>query len=237
MVGGNQIDPKKEQDAMKTALDAGKALYDSIMEIVVARRAAGSEGDDLIGRLLRCEHEGRVLNDHEVVTFCRMLLPAAGETTTRTLSVVLTLLFETPGLIEEVRADRSLVAKLIDESVRYEPIATFKVREVAKDVEFYGVKVPKGSFIQCMVTSANRDEDVFENPETFDIHRKQKPSFGFGFGPHMCIGQFVAKLELNCAVNAILDLFPNVRLDPSMPKPVIEGAQLREAHEVHVIWD
>jgi cytochrome P450 len=88
-----------------------------------------------------------------------------------------------------------------------------------------------------MVVSANRDEEAFENPDAFDIDRKPKPSFGFGFGPHMCIGQFVAKVELNCAINAILDLFPNVRLDPSKPAPVISGAQLRGASSLPVIWD
>lgn len=237
MVGGNQIDPDKVVDAKTTAREASKALYQAINEVVVERRAAGSEGDDLIGRLLRAEHEGRMLDNHEVVTFAIMLLPAAGETTTRTLSSVLTLMFATPGLLDRVRADRSLIPKLIDEAVRFEPVATFKVREVAKDVEIRGVKIPKGSFVQCMVTSANRDEDVFENSETFDIDRKSRPSFGFGFGPHMCIGQFVAKLELKNALNAMFDLLPNLRLDPTMPAPVIEGAQLRGASAVHVIWD
>jgi cytochrome P450 len=88
-----------------------------------------------------------------------------------------------------------------------------------------------------MVVSANRDEAAFDNPDQFDIDRKPKPSFGFGFGPHMCIGQFVAKVELNCAINAILDLFPNVRLDPSKPTPIISGAQLRGASTLPVIWD
>jgi cytochrome P450 len=87
------------------------------------------------------------------------------------------------------------------------------------------------------VASANRDEEVFERPDVFDIDRKIKPSFGFGFGPHMCIGQFVAKVELACAVNAILDLFPGLRLDPDMPPPLIEGAQLRGASHIHVLWD
>jgi cytochrome P450 len=237
MVGGNQIDPEKAPEARRNAGIAVKLLYDAIKEVVVKRRADGCIGDDLIGRLLRAEHEGHRLNDHEVVTFVRSLLPAAGETTTRTFSSVLSLLFATPGLIDRVRADRSLIPKLIDETVRYEPVSTFKVRETAKDVEFHGVKIPKGSFVQCLVVSANRDEEVFENPDTFDIDRKLKPSFGFGFGPHMCIGQFVAKVELNCAINAILDLFPNIRLDPDMPAPVIEGAQLRGASHVHVIWD
>ncbi|WP_046481995.1 cytochrome P450 [Pseudomonas veronii] len=237
MVGGNQIDPAKAPEARRQAGIAVKSLYDAILKVVIQRRAEGSESDDLIGRLLRAEHEGRQLDDHEVTTFVRSLLPAAGETTSRTFSSVISLLLSTPGLLDRIRADRSLIGKLIDETVRYEPVATFKVRETSRDVEIRGVQIPKGSFVQCMVVSANRDEDAFENPDNFDIDRKTKPSFGFGFGPHMCIGQFVAKVELNCAINAILDLFPNVRLDPSQPAPLITGAQLRGASKVAVIWD
>ena len=237
MVGGNQVDPEKAPEARRAAGVAVKLLYDAIKEAVVKRRAEGSQGDDLIGRLLRAEHEGRRLDDHEVTTFVRSLLPAAGETTSRTFSSVMTMLLTTQGLLERVRNDRALVAKLIDETVRYEPVATFKVRETAKEVEMHGVTIPKGAFVQCMVVSANRDESVFENGDAFDIDRKLKPSFGFGFGPHMCIGQFIAKVELSCAVNAILDLMPNLRLDPGMPAPAIEGAQLRGAAHVHVLWD
>ena len=237
MVGGNQVDPDRFEEARRTAGVAVARLYEVIHEVVVERRARGSQGDDVVGRLLRAEHEGRMLDDHEVTTFVRSLLPASGETTTRTFSSVMTLLLTTPGLIDRVRADRSLVPKLIDETVRYEPVATFKIRETAKEVEFHGVTIPRGSFIQCMVISANRDEEVFEHADVFDIDRRTKLSFGFGFGPHMCIGQFVAKLELNCAVNALLDLLPNLRLDPDHPAPVIEGAQLRGAAHIHVIWD
>lgn len=100
-----------------------------------------------------------------------------------------------------------------------------------------GFRIPKGAMVQCIVSSANRDEEVFENSESFDIDRKLKPSFGFGFGPHMCIGQFIAKVELAVAVNTILDLLPNLRLDPEMPRPRIVGAQLRGPHALHVIWD
>ena len=237
ILGGNQIDPAKAGDARRRAGEAVVALYDAIKAVVVQRRAVDWQGDDLIGRLLRAEYEGHRLDDHEVTTFVRSLLPAAGETTTRTFSSVMTQLLTVPGLVDRVRADRTLVPKLIDETVRFEPVSTFKVREAARDTEIGGVKIPKGAFVQCMVASANRDEEVFEHPDTFDIDRRMKPSFGFGFGPHMCIGQFVAKIELQCAVNAILDLFPNVRLDPDQPAPVIGGAQLRGAKSVAVIWD
>nr|WP_315189855.1 cytochrome P450 [uncultured Albidiferax sp.] len=237
MVAGNQIDPEKIKIYGPIAMAAVKNLYDAVKEAVVQRRAEGAQGDDLISRLLRAEFEGHQLDDHEVTTFVRSLLPAAGETTSRTFSSAITLLLERPELVERVRNDRTLIPKLIDETVRFEPVATFKVRQTSKEVEIGGIVVPKGGLVQCMVISANRDEEAFENADTFDIDRRPKPSFGFGFGTHMCIGQFVAKVEMVCAINAILDLFPNVRLDPSKPAPKIAGAQLRGAKSVPVIWD
>ena len=236
ILAGPQVDAEKAALARKAAMHAAQSLYDAVKVEVVNARARGAAGDGLIDRLIRVEYEGRQLDDHEVTTFVRSLLPAAGETTTRTFGSLMTLLLERPALLERVRADRSLVAKAIDEAVRFEAVATFKVRQAATDLEIGGVKIPKGAMVQCIVSSANRDEDVFENSETFDIDRKPKPSFGFGFGPHMCIGQFVAKVELQVAVNAVLDLLPNLRLDPNKPAPKITGAQLRGPHELHVLW-
>ena len=129
------------------------------------------------------------------------------------------------------------MAKLIDEGVRFEPVSTVKVRQAVRDVEIRGVQIPKDAMVQCVVASANRDEEVFDNSDTFDIDRRQKPSFTFGFGPHMCIGQYLAKMELSIAINAVVDLFPNVRLDPDRPAPVIAGSMLRGASSVPVIWD
>ncbi|WP_313240980.1 cytochrome P450 [Stutzerimonas kunmingensis] len=237
ILAGPQVDPEKAAAARGAAMEAAKALYDVVKVVVAERRATGAEGDDLISRLIRAEYEGRSLDDHEIATFVRSLLPAASETTTRTFGTLMTLLLENPEVLERVRNDRSLVSKAIDEAVRLEPVATFKVRQAAKDMEIRGVQIPKGAMVQCIVTSANRDEDAFEHADVFDIDRRPKPSFGFGFGPHMCIGQFVAKTELNCALNAILDLMPNIRLDPSKPAPEIIGAQLRGPHYLHVLWD
>lgn len=237
ILAGPQVDAQKAAQARKAAMEAAQALYDAVKLEVTEVRKNGAQGDDLICRLIRAEYEGRSLDDHEVATFVRSLLPAAGETTTRTFGSLMVALLERPELLERVRADRSLVPKAIDEAVRFEPVATFKVRQAAQDTEIGGVSIPKGAMVQCIVSSANRDEEVFENSESFDIDRKLKPSFGFGFGPHMCIGQFIAKVELSVAVNTILDLLPNLRLDPDKPKPRIVGAQLRGPHALHVIWD
>ncbi|HEX8601379.1 MAG TPA: cytochrome P450 [Pseudoduganella sp.] len=237
ILAGPQVDAEKAAQARQAAMEAAKALYDATHEAVVEVRRNGAGGDDLISRLIRAESDGRRFDDHEVTTFVRSLLPAAAETTTRTFGTTMTLLLERPELLARVRADRSLVPKAIDEAIRLEPVATFKVRQAAQDLDLAGVAIPKGAMVQCIVSSANRDEEAFERSEEFDIDRKPKPSFGFGFGPHMCIGQFIAKTELQVAINGVLDLMPNVRLDPEQAPPRITGAQLRGPKHVHVIWD
>jgi cytochrome P450 len=237
ILGGSKLDPEEEARSRERAMKATNTLYEVVLALVKRRRAEGAPGDDLVCRLLRAEFEGRQLDDHEITTFARSMVAAGGETTTRTFSSVMTLLLQRPELLERVRNDRSLVNKVIDEASRYEPTSTVKIRQTSRDVEIRGVMIPKGAMVQAVVASANRDEEVFDNADSFDIDRKLKPSFNFGFGPHMCIGQYVAKMELNIAVNAVLDLFPNVRLDPSKPAPQIVGSMLRGASSIPVIWD
>lgn len=237
ILSGPKRDPEAAKRARVEALEASQALHDHVLPIVQKRRAEGSVGNDLIGRLLRTEHEGETLSDEQVTDFVRMLLPAAAETTTRTFGSLMLLLLERPELLDRVRNDRKLIGKAIDEAVRYEPVATFKARETARDVEIAGTAIPKGSIISMVIQTANRDPDVFEDPDTFNIDRPNKPHFGFGYGVHMCIGLFVAKAEIESAVNAIFDLMPNIRLDPDYPAPRVKGVGLRGPDALHVVWD
>jgi len=234
---GPQEDPEKAKIAGMKAMAAAQALYDAMLPIVQKRRDDGADGTDLISRLINLEEDGTSLDDHEITTFVRSLLPAAAETTTRTFGSAMALLLSHSDVLEKVQADRKLILKVIDEAVRLEPTATFKVRQAAEDIEIGGGSVPKDSMVSCVVSSANRDEDVFENADQFDPFRKQKPSFGFGFGTHMCIGLFVAKAEIESAINALLDHMPNIRLDPAFPTPVMTGLQLRGPRSVNVVWD
>jgi cytochrome P450 len=233
VLGGMANDP----EAKRVAFEAFKDLYEPTLAAVKARRADGAEGSDLMSRLIHAEFEGRKLDDHQITNFVRMMLPAASETTSRTFATLMHLLLERPELIERLRADRSLIRPALDESMRYDPVATYKVRETQADVNLRGVDIPKGSIVTACVAAANRDEEVFANPDVFDIDRKQMPSFGFGFGAHMCLGMWLAKVEIQEAVDLILDLMPNVRFDPDYPEPEIKGVQLRGPDALHVVWD
>lgn len=234
---GPQRDPEAAKRAFAAAVQASQDLYAHLKPIVARRRAEGANGDDLISHLIRAEYDGRRLDDHEVTAFVRMLLPAAAETTTRTFSNLLVLLFRHPETLEAVKADRSLIRAAIDEAVRLEPVSAFAAREVQQDVTLQGVAIPKGAAVSMVTGAANRDEAVFDDPDAFNIRRKPKPAFGFGFGVHMCIGMHIAKMEIEVAVNALFDLMPRLRLDPDQPPPKIAGVRFRGPAALHVRWD
>lgn len=237
ILGGAQVDPVKAAIAGPLAFQAARDLYDHILRIVAQRRAAGdAQGDDLIAMLLRAETGGERLSDARITSLVRLMLPAAAETTTRTFTNLLLLLIEHPEQLERVRADRSLVAGAINEALRYEPTAAFLARLVTADVTFRGIPIPAGSAVSMATGSANRDEDVYPDGEAFDITRPIRAHFGFGAGVHMCLGMSVAKLELEAALNAILDFMPNLRFDPAAPRPAITGLTLRGPERLPVLW-
>lgn len=234
---GPQRDPEKARLSMESAFRAAQELYDDTLEVVRRRRAEGSQGDDLIGFLLRANDNGNALDDAKVTELIRQFLPAAAETTTRSFGSMLVALLERPALLERVRADRSLVRKVIDEGMRWETASQFLARQATVDVEIRGVKIPAGAALSLASGSANRDEEIFDDADAFDIDRPQRINLGFGAGPHLCLGMQVAKAEMEAMLNGLLDHMPNLRLDPDAPAPTIVGAQLRGPRAIHVVWD
>lgn len=232
---GPQRDPEKAKISMASAFAAAQELYDDTLEVVRARRAAGSQGNDLIGYLLRAEDNGNTLDDAHITELIRQFLPAAAETTTRSFGSMLVALLSRPELLARVRDDRTLVPKVVAEGMRWETASQFLARQATVDVEFHGVKIPAGAALSLASGSANRDETVFDSPDEFDIDRPQKVNLGFGAGPHLCLGMQVAKSEMEAMLNGLLDL-PNLRLDPDAPPPRIVGAQLRGPRILDVVW-
>jgi cytochrome P450 len=233
---GPQRDPEKMRISVEAAFTAAQEIYDDTIHIVRERRAGGSIGNDLIGYLLRASYEGRTLNDAEITEFVRQLLPAAAETTTRSFGSMLVALLQRPALLARVRDDRMLVPKVLNEGMRWETASQFLARQCAADVEIRGVKIPAGTALSLATGSANRDEEIFENADDFDIDRPMRPHVGFGFGPHLCLGMQIARLEMETILNCLLDCWPDLRLDPDAPAPKIVGAQLRGPRAIHVVW-
>ena len=212
-----------------------KRLANYFMPLVASRRSDPQH--DVISTLATAQLDGQSLSDEEIVSFLRFLLEAGAETTYRSSSNLFFGLLSEPEVLEEVRADRTLLPRAIEEALRWEPPLTGIFRGAAVDTELAGVEIPAGSFMAVNVGAANRDEARWENPEVFDIHREQVPHIAFGYGPHLCLGMHLAASEMVVAVNAVLDRLPNVRLDPAADDVHISGSTFRAPRELPVLFD
>jgi cytochrome P450 len=201
--------------------------------LLLQERRAGN-AEDLVSLLGRAELEGERLPDDVLVSFLRQLINAAGDTTYRATSSLLVGLLTHPDQLEAVRKDRSLVPAAVEEALRWEPPVTVCPRLTTGATVLGGLEIPAGSEVDAMTGAYNRDPARFVNPDRFDITRKAQRHLAFAFGPHVCIGQHLARVEMNRALNAILDRLPNLRLDPDYPAPKVVGVNMRAPQALHV---
>lgn len=216
--------------------EATRKLGEFFKVLLESRRA--NPGDDLVSHLATVEADGERLDDDVLIAFLRQLVNAGGDTTYRATSVLLTCLLREPGLYAQVQADRSLLAPAIEEALRWDGPVTSTFRYCLKDTEIDGVTIPAGAIVNVCLQSANRDPTKYENPDKFDIFRKRTVRhLAFAGGPHLCVGQHLARVEMGRAMEAILDNLHNLRLDPDMPPPDIVGHALRAPDHIHVLFD
>jgi len=191
---------------------ASEALRDYFADVLADRRRRPT--DDLISELVVAEVDGRTLEDEEIYSFLRLLLPAGVETTYRASGNMLYGLLTNPDQLERVREDRSLVPDAFEETIRWEPPVTVILRRAARDTEVGGVAVQEGADVALLLGSANRDERKYEHPDEFDVFRESRQSVGFGFGVHVCLGMHLARMESRVAINTLFDRLPDMRLTP-----------------------
>jgi cytochrome P450 len=213
--------------------EASRKLGTYFAALVEERRRQPS--NDLVSVLATTEVEGERLPDDVVISFLRQLVNAGGDTTYRATSVLLTGLLSHPDQLQALRENRALIAPAIEEALRWDGPVLIQTRMAARDVELGGVKIPAGSFLDVAAGAANRDPQRFPDPDRFNIFRKpEHRHFAFAYGPHVCIGQHLARVEMTRALNSILDRLPNVRLDPEHPAPQIRGIMMRVPKHIHV---
>lgn len=214
-------------------VEAGRKLGDYFRGMLAERRL--NPGNDLVSLLAQSEVEGETLPEEILVSFLRQLINAGGDTTYRATSNLLVGLLSNPEQLDAVRNDRSLVPAAIEEALRWEGPVGMTWRMCAKDTELGGVKIPAGSVIDLVQGAASRDPAKFPAANNFDIRRSRAVRhFGFAGGPHICIGQHLARVEMTRALNALLDRLPNLRLDPQQPAPQIRGFMMRVPKHIHV---
>ena len=197
-----------------------------LLDLIAKRRA--EPDDDVISGLVRAELKlpdgsRRPLTDKEIVTHARLVMLAGGGTSWRQFGITLWALLTHRDQLEAVRADRKLVDSAIEESLRWNPTDPVFSRLVTRDTELEGVPFPAGSVLEICLGAANRDPSRWGDPDAYDLHRRPQLHLGFGVGTHLCLGRDVGRSEINVGLNALLDAFPNLRLDPDAPAPYLTG--------------
>ena len=222
-------------DLHKYAMEASRKLGVYFKEFIDNRRQNPS--GDLISALVTAEVDGDYIPEDIMIAFLRQLLSAGGDTTYRGTGNMMIGLLQNPDQLERVRADRSLVAQTVEETLRWETPTMMAVRSASRDTELAGVRIPKDSVLTIMTAVANHDAVRHRDPDAFDIGRPRERHLAFSYGSHVCLGQHLARLEMARALNALLDRLPNLRLDPDMPRPRITGINFRTPSDVHVLFD
>jgi cytochrome P450 len=213
---------------------ASAQLRDYFAGVLAERRV--HPASDLMSILAASELDGQHLTDEEIFAFLRLLLPAGAETTYRSSSNLLFGLLTHPDQLDALRADRALMPKAIEEGLRWEPPLTTIVRTATRDTVVDGVDVPAGAVVITNMGSANHDEKYWERSEEFDIHREQRQHLAFAFGPHMCLGMHLARMETRVVLERIFDRLPNLRLDPAADAPQITGMTFRAPPALPVLF-
>jgi cytochrome P450 len=179
---------------------------------------AANPSDDLMTALLNVEFEDdqgetRKLTRKEVLHYTQVVAGAGNETTGRLIGWLAKVLAEHPDQRRQVVEDRSLLNRVVDETLRFEPTGPHVARYLARDFECYDTTVPAGSAMLLLFGAANRDPARYADPDSFDIHRDNISHLTFGKGLHYCLGANLARLEGRVALDELLNRFPEWALD------------------------
>ncbi|MDV6377455.1 cytochrome P450 [Sporosarcina sp. GW1-11] len=189
-----------------------------LLNIINERRESPKE--DLITELTLAEIDGTHLTDEEILDFAGILLQAGFGTTARLISNFVRCMLENQGLFEKLKNDNSLISSSIEEVLRLYPSIYRTTRYAKETFTLRDQTIKEGDEIQIWVASANRDENVFEDPNSFVIDRKPNQHLAFGKGIHFCLGSSLARLEANIAIEVFVNSLSSIKqLDPQL-KPI-----------------
>ncbi|MEE2682734.1 MAG: cytochrome P450 [Actinomycetota bacterium] len=182
--------------------------------------------DDVISGILLAEVDDRILTDTERLVMLNQLLVGGNETTTSLITNLFWRLLENRSLLEQVQRDPSLYSVAVEESLRFDAPVLGLYRTNTAELEMYGVKIPQRSKVMATYGAANRDPNIFEDPDTFRLDRKPedlRKHLSFGLGRHFCPGAQLSRLEARLALKEVVERFPKLRLagDPERIEPFL----------------
>jgi cytochrome P450 len=204
------LDPFVDAATQDTVLDARDALLDYLRGIVAERRA--EPADDLVTGLIAAGEKGDVLSEAELLTMCNLLLVAGHETTVNLIGNGTVALLRHPDQLDRLRREPALARTAVEELLRYGSPVQWTGRVVARERELGGRRLLPHQSVVGILGAANRDPEVFADPDGLDLGRDPNPHLAFGRGIHFCLGAPLARLEAQVALPLLLERFPDLRL-------------------------
>jgi cholest-4-en-3-one 26-monooxygenase len=196
----------------QTFMRARGELHGYFENLIGERRRRPFAGDDLLNVLLDADLAGAPLNAVQLLEYCEVLVEAGNETTRNAITGGVLAFCEHPGTWARLRAHPALVPDAVEEILRWvSPISHF-ARVATEDCEVRGMTIRAGDPVALYFASANRDEDVFDDPFSFRVDRKPNPHLAFGFGEHFCMGAHLARVELDVMFRILLARFESFEL-------------------------
>ncbi|HEY4021389.1 MAG TPA: cytochrome P450 [Pseudonocardiaceae bacterium] len=209
-------------DSILAEIDkASQDLAAYFVDLIAKRRR--DLGEDLLSKLVLAEEEGDQLTEAELVATCILLLVAGHETTANLIANGVLALLSHPDQLSALRADPSLIDGTVDEILRYDPPVQLTTRVVTQETTIGSVTVPEGGVLLMLLAAANRDPEVFADPDRFDITRDARKHLSFAAGAHFCLGAPLARLEASVALTAFAQ---------RLTDPVLDAESLR--YRAHV---
>jgi cytochrome P450 len=208
---------------LPAARDACGEMGEYLGPVVTARRA--SPGEDMISLLTLAEVDGRGLGDEEIFSFCRNLFPAAIDTSTNGLGILLAVVLEDSGLWRLAAQGEKSREALVDEVLRWESPLVMVPRKCVREVVVGGYTLRPGDDVRLCISAANNDPAVYPSPRRFDPERGAA-HLAFGHGEHFCIGSHMARRVMETGLGVLVREFPDLVPDRER-QPVIRGGVLR----------
>jgi cytochrome P450 len=197
------------------AIQAARAFDAYFRDVIEARRKGPR--DDLISTLVAIEEAGDTLSPYELLIMLRLLLIAGNETTTNLIGNGMLALLRHPEQLQMLKENPSLIPSAIEELLRYDTPVQLDGRTIMEDMDFKGRPWQRGQGVVLLLGSANRDPEVFHDPDRLDITRNEASHIAFGRGIHHCLGAPLARLEGRIAFEALLERFSDIRLLNEQP--------------------
>jgi cholest-4-en-3-one 26-monooxygenase len=200
------------------AMDAYAAYTEYTMGTIAQRREQPT--DDLISVLVHSEVQGEQLSDDEIVGETLLILIGGDETTRHTLSGGTEQLLRNRDQWDLLQNDPSLLPGAVEEMLRWTSPVKNMCRTITADTEFHGTQLREGEKMMLLFESANFDEEVFGDPDSFRIQRDPNSHMAFGFGTHFCLGNQLARIELANMTQRVLQRLPDLRLADGADLPL-----------------